>query len=127
MTPNVCVYDIGDLLGCTYCGETNRAWWVHGEPRCFDHSNLQATNYAYRWFKKSCEPRRWLPQRWTVCQDAQAVDPVWFDMPPTCDSQYQDEVYCYRKFEMPEVSYRFARKNAGTCTPGAGPVCEVGV
>lgn len=115
MTPSFCVRDIGDLFGCTYCGEKNRAWWIHGEPRCFEHSNLQPTNYAYRWFKKSCEPRRWLPQRWIACGEKLPV----MSVERMISMQHERNAYMIGSWVVRKYDY-------GTCKPCVGPVCEVG-
>lgn len=71
------------------------------------------------WFSGGhCEPRRWLPQRWSDCANVRwwrKTDCEGLDM---CE-RHTDE------YSAPWFDGVFDN-NAGTCTPGVGPVCEVG-
>lgn len=65
---------------------------------------------------RSCEPLRWLPQRWTACGEKLPVMSV----------QRMNSMQHERVSHM-LGSWVVRRYDHGTCKPCVGPVCEVGV
>ena len=72
-----------------------------------------------------CEPRRWRPQRWSVCKLGMLHE--WVESAPAyCGAKSEDIPFMLDRWgKLPSGEYGYWR-DAGTCTPGAGPVCGVG-
>ena len=123
---------IGGFEHQAMCEDCAGRWAAYRDTFCKSHPDLYEELKPdhltlLNWFHTmlgggTCEPRRWLPQRWSVCEAGFTL----CGLPVPCRSSHEAEALCYRRCSAgPTISEWHNPKDAGTCTPGVGPVCEV--